>query len=108
MQPRARRAMRVCLCLVMVMLLAAPKGAPAVPWTLSIDGCTFSGDDSGAPLMRTGACGGSYTVDLTFRGITSISTGAFQGMSAIAELNLGRNPLSSLASGAFAGLTGLK
>jgi hypothetical protein len=44
-------------------------------------GCTFSGDDAGAPLERTGSCptqGG--TLDLYGKGITSVPANAFAGM----------------------------
>ena len=55
--------------------------AQSQPWTVAYGGCTFSGDDAGAQLVRTGTCptqGG--TLDLTGKGITSVPPDVFQGM----------------------------
>jgi hypothetical protein len=94
-------------------LRSCPSGCPlstcfydssgGCPWTISIGGCTFSGDYAGAPLVRTGTCPLSYfdgtgtcptevqvgcateggTLDLSSRGITSLQPDAFQGMTKI-------------------------
>jgi hypothetical protein len=48
---------------------------------VAFGGCTFSGDDVGAPLVRTGSCptqGGS--LDLQGKFITSVPPDAFQNM----------------------------
>ena len=55
--------------------------AQSQTWTVSFGDCTFSGDDAGAPLVRTGSCptqGG--TLDLWGKGITSVPPDVFQGM----------------------------
>jgi len=49
---------------------------------LERDGCTFSGDYSGAPLQRLGSCRlASGNLDLSNRGITSMNN-SFAGMEA--------------------------
>ncbi len=58
--------------------------AESQTWTASFGNCTFSGDYTGAPLVRTGSCpthGG--TLDLRSKGITSVQPNAFHGMSNI-------------------------
>ncbi len=52
------------------------------PWTVSFGNCTFSGDYSGAPLVRTGSCPTQAgSLDLQSKGIRSVPPDAFQGMS---------------------------
>jgi len=67
------------------MQLIASRGASAAPWTVNFGGCTFSGDTAYAPLVRTGSCptyaGGLGGLDLHTKGITSVTSNAFQGMS---------------------------
>ncbi len=67
--------------LVLLGLLAASRSASALPWTVGFGGCTFSGNDSGAPLVRSGSCPmqGGWLV-LEFRGITAVPADAFAGM----------------------------
>jgi hypothetical protein len=49
---------------------------------VAFGGCSFSGDYAGAPLVRTGSCPTQIgTLDLDNRGITSVPSDAFQGMS---------------------------
>ena len=62
-------------------LLAASRAASALSWTLAFGGCTFSGNDVGAPLVRSGSCptqGG--TLSLRDSGINSVPANAFVGM----------------------------
>ena len=52
-------------------------------WFLRIFTSTFSGDDAGAPLARTGVCPTeSSTLWLHNKGITSIPAGSFDGLDA--------------------------
>jgi hypothetical protein len=48
---------------------------------VAFGGCTFSGNYTGAPLVRTGSCPteGGY-LDLSSKGITSVPPDAFQDM----------------------------
>jgi hypothetical protein len=69
------------MLLALLGLLAASRSASALPWTVGFGGCTFSGNDSGAPLVRSGSCptqGG--TLELQGKGITSVPAEAFAGM----------------------------
>jgi hypothetical protein len=50
-------------------------------WTASFGGCTFSGDYTGAPLVRTGSCPTQAgALHLSHKGITSVPPDAFQNM----------------------------
>ncbi len=71
-------------------LLATSRGAFAAPWTVVFGSCTFSGNYDGAPLARTGSCpthghalalNALAALPLNSRGITSVPSDAFQGMS---------------------------
>ena len=68
--------------LVLLGLLAASRSASAFgPWTVGFGGCSFSGDYSGAPLVRSGSCPTQNgNLDLTDKGIASVPTEAFAGM----------------------------
>ncbi len=62
-------------------LLAASRGTSALPWKVVFGGCVFSGDNDGAPLVRSGSCPSeSGKLDLAGRGITSVPAQAFEGM----------------------------
>jgi hypothetical protein len=68
--------------LLLAVLLTACGVASAAPWTIVFGSCTFSGDTRGAPLSRTGSCfAQSGKLDLSDKGIMSVPSDAFQGMS---------------------------
>jgi hypothetical protein len=49
---------------------------------VAVDGCTFSGNYAGAPLVRTGSCPTQVGwLDLSGKGITSVPPDAFHGIS---------------------------
>ena len=71
-----------------VLLPVSTWGASAAPWTVQFGLCTFSGDDTGAPLVRTGSCDSEAgSLDLASvpglgeRRITSLPADAFRDMS---------------------------
>jgi hypothetical protein len=67
--------------LALLGVLAASRSASALPWTVGFGGCTFSGDNDGAPLMRSGSCPTQRgNLELSSKGITSVPPQAFQGM----------------------------
>ena len=62
-------------------LLAASRIASAKPWNVTFGGCSFKGDDSGAPLVRSGSCPTQDgTLFLNVKGITALPPDAFAGM----------------------------
>jgi len=60
------------------------SSALAQPWSENFEGCTFSGDYSGAPLESSGSCPSSIgPLDLSYRGITLIKVDSFAGMGSL-------------------------
>jgi hypothetical protein len=102
--------------LALLGLLAA--GATALPWTKHFKfdgtvsdreegGCTFSGDDAGAPLVRSGSCPTLFRLDLPGKGINSVSAQAFAGLEDLKIVDLSSNMLTSLPDSVFTGLRSL-
>ena len=53
----------------------------SAPWSVSFGACTFTGDSSGADLVRTGSCSTETgTLILDNKGITSLGNDPFGGM----------------------------
>ena len=72
-------------------------------------GCTFKLACETGILSRSGSsCASVTALDLQDKGIYSMQTGIFLGMSSLESLNLGWNFLSSLSGDTFAGLSNLK
>ena len=72
-------------------------------------GCTFKLACGTGILSRSGSsCASVTTLDLQDKGIYSMQTGIFSGMSSLESLNLGWNFLSSLSGDTFVGLSNLK
>jgi hypothetical protein len=72
----------------LLLLAVLQTVSTANPWIVEFGGCTFSGDYDGAPLVRTGSCptapdatSWNFVLDLRYKGITSVQTDSFQGMS---------------------------
>ncbi len=86
--PSFRRHTWLVTLLVLV-IIAAPRPAFALPWTVALGvSCRFSGNDAGAELVRTGSCSqdvvynghGGYMLDLSNKGITMLPANVFQDM----------------------------
>ena len=63
-----------------LLLLAAPLSSSAEPFIIAFGGCSFSGDNAGAPLLRTGSCPTQSSLYLVSKGITELPANAFEGM----------------------------
>ena len=72
------------LIIALVVLAAAPKGASGRPWNVTFDGCVFTGDTDGSPLVRQGSCPDQAgLLDLSHKNITVVPGTVFRCMTKI-------------------------
>ena len=79
----ARRLDRKHMSKLLLVLALCLGSALAAPWSKTYEGCTISGDTSGAPLERSGSCPTqSGNLWLDNKGITLVKSDSFAGMGA--------------------------
>ena len=77
------------ILMVALLLFCRPTTIDAAAWTVTYGVYTFSGDDTGAPLVKSGSgdCETSIpTLYLTGKGITSIPAGTLDGLDGVCNL----------------------
>jgi Leucine-rich repeat (LRR) protein len=86
-----------------------PVTCTSVPWTVTFGNCSFSGDYTGAPLVRAGSClSQSGSLNLRGRSITSLPANTFEGIAQMTAISLNKNQLSALPTNLFVGLNSLR